>query len=122
MLNIGQHFTPHTAMTLIYDKHQAFLADSLNGFCTYLRIILDVRHLLDRGHDQLLVLILALQFIHQYQGVLSVLNSVILTSKTTIFVKRLYAQFDTIQKEYHLIRIARIGNQLGCLKARHGLT
>ena len=65
VLNIGQHFAPHTAMTFIHDKHQAFLANCLYGFSTYLRIILDVRHLLDRGHDQFFILIIALQFIHQ---------------------------------------------------------
>ena len=109
-------------MALIYDKHQSFFIDGLYSLSTHQRIILDVGHLLDRGHNQFLILGFALQLIHQYQGVLRILNGIILASKSTILIKRLNAQFDTIQEEHHLVCIPRVGYELSSLKTRHGLS
>ena len=66
----------------------------------------NMRHFLDRGHNQAVIVISTLQFADQNGSILCVLYYIRFSGKATIFIKRLYAQLNTIHKEYHFVRIA----------------
>ena len=105
VFDVDEHLAKHAAVTLVYDKHQPFLSDLLDGLSRNHLRGLDVRHLLDRGHDQTVILVRTGQLAHEHHGVLRILNVVILSRKTTVFIQRLDAQLHPVEQEHHLVGI-----------------
>lgn len=54
-------------------------------------------------------------------GVVGVEHIVVGVGKTTIFVDRLHAEFDAVEKKHHLVGIVQASNELGGLEGGHRL-
>ena len=103
VLDAEEHVAEHTAVALVDDEHQPLLADLVEQFlgdgsavrdgCP----LLQVAHLLDRGDNEAVVVVYALQFGKQHRGVCRVLYLVALARKAPVFIERLQCQFDAIE-------------------------
>ena len=83
-------------MTFIYDEYQSFAVYQINVVLRNIFPGLDVRHLLNRGYNKPVVVIRTFEPTQQDSCVLRILNSFVFSRKTTVFVQRLYAQFDAV--------------------------
>ena len=96
ILDTYQHIAEHATMTFVYDKYQSFTIYQINVILRNIFPCFDVRHLLNRGHNQSVVVICTFELTQQDSCVLRILNSFVFSRKSTIFVQRLHAQFDAV--------------------------
>ena len=82
----------------------------------------DVRHLLNRGYNQSVVVIRTFEFTQQDSCILRILYRFVFSRKSTVFIQRLHAQFNAVQQEYYFVSIAGIGYKLCRLETGHGLS
>ena len=109
-------------MTFVYDEYQSFAVYQINVVLRNIFPSFDVRHLLNRGHNQAVVVIRTFELAQQDSRILRILNRFVFSRKSTVFVQRLHAQFDTVQQEYYFVGVARIGNEVCRLETGHGLS
>ena len=122
VLDSYQHIAKYTTMTFIYDEYQSFTAYQINVVLRNIFSGLDIRHLLNRGYNQPVVVIRTFEFVQQDSRVLRILNRFVFSRKSTVFVQRLHTQLDTVQQEHNFVSIAGIGNELCRLETGHGLS
>ena len=96
VLDTYQHIAEHTTMTFVYDEYQSFTVYQINVVLRNIFPGLDVRHLLNRGHNQAVVVIRTFEFAQQDGCILRILNRFVFSRKATVFVQRLHAQFDAV--------------------------
>ena len=106
VLDTYQHIAEHTAMTFIYDEYQSFAVYKINIVLRNIFPCFDVRHLLNRGHNQSVVVIRTFELAQHDGRILRILNCFVFSRKSTIFVQRLHTQLDTVQQEYYFVGIA----------------
>ena len=122
VLDTYQHIAEHTTMTFVYDEYQSFTVYQINVVLRNIFPSLDVRHLLNRSHNQSVIVIRTFEFTQQNSCILRILNRFIFSRKSTVFVQRLHAQFNAVQQEYYFVSIAGIGNELCRFETGHGLS
>ena len=116
-----EHLAEGGAVTLVDDEHDPFggqavefrLGDSaLAG--------LHVAHLLDRGHDEAVLGVVARE-LRQHLRVLGPLHVVGVVCERAVLGERLRTQLDAVHEKDHLVGVVRVGYELGRFEARHGL-
>ena len=97
VLDSYQHIAKHATMTFVYDEYQSFTVYQINVVLRNIFSGLDVRHLLNRGYNQSVVVICTFELTQQDSCVLRILNSFVFSRKSTVFIQRLHAQLDAVQ-------------------------
>ena len=97
ILDTYQHIAEHTTMTFVYDEYQSFAVYQINVVLRNIFPGFDVRHLLNRGHNQAVVVIRTFELAQQDSRILRILNRFVFSRKATVFIQRLHAKFDTVQ-------------------------
>ena len=104
--------TRHTAVALVYDEHHALVVDFCNGGLRHMVLVCDTTHLLYRGDDKILVLVVALQHTNEVLRVLRVEHIIVGIGKSTIFVGTLRTQLDAVEQEYYFVGITGLCYEL----------
>ena len=127
-LDCQQHIAKGRPMALINNEHNPLATHDrqISGLQSVM-LFADVAHLLDRGHNQRIRRIIALELANEDMGILCFLHRVALlllcqscTGKVAVLLQGLGAQLNSVHEENHLIRITGGGDQLGRLEGCHG--
>ena len=117
-----QHVAEGGAMAFVHDEDDASCSKLIQPCLGDAPLpCFHVAHLLDRGDNQSVVDIGAVEFIPQYAGVLRALHFRLAIGEATVFLQRLGAQFDSVHEEHDLVGVMRVSNELSRFEAGHGL-
>ena len=118
-----QHVAEGGAMAFVHDEDDASCSKLIQPCLGDAPLpCFHVAHLLDRGDDQSVVDIGAVEFIPQYAGVLRALHFRLAIGEATVFLQRLGAQFDSVHEKHDLVGVMRVSNELSRFEAGHGFS